>query len=306
MIGSRRFLPSISSLLALEAVGRLGSASAAARELSLTHGAISRQLKVLEEQLGSSLILRDGPRLRLSPAGEEYHQIIQELLRELSRASLQLKANPTGGSLNLSILPAFGMHWLAPKLKEFAALHPEVTINLSTRLVPFEFEREKFDAAIHHGQMDWPNVEYLRIMREEVVPVCAPDLMAAKPAQPSELLNYPLLQLETRPNAWEDWFANFGIKPENVSGMLFDQFSTMAQAANHGFGIALLPAYLAELEIQRQRLVIAYGEPVPGPGSYYLVWPSDRGQRPPLLKFKNWLETVVGADGETDRRPSHS
>lgn len=298
MIGSRRFLPSISSLLALEAVGRLGSASAAARELSLTHGAISRQLKVLEEQLGSTLILRDGPRLRLNPAGEEYFEIVQRLLRELSRASLKLKANPTGGSLNLSILPAFGMHWLAPRLKGFAALYPEVTVNLSTRLVPFDFEGENFDAAIHHGRMDWPNVEYLKITDEEVVPVCAPDLIERVPANPAELLSYPLLQLETRPTAWEAWFKAHGVKPEGISGMLFDQFSTMAQAATHGFGIALLPGYLAELEIQRGRLTVAFGNPVPGPGSYYLVWPTWRSDRPPLLKFRHWLQGIIEADGQ--------
>lgn len=295
MIGPRRFLPSISSLLALEAVDRLGSATAAAEELSLTHSAISRQLKVLEAQLGFQLIIRNGTRLTLNPAAEEYCEIVRKLLHDLSRASLKLKANPTGGSLNLSILPAFGMHWLAPRLKDFAARHPEVTVNLSTRLVPFDFRNEDFDAAIHFGRKDWPDAEYLLIAQEEVLPVCAPGILAKPVSAPADLLRFPLLHLETRPNAWESWFMAHDVEVEGLRGMLFDQFSTMAQAAIHELGIALLPSYLAEIEIRNGRLAKAYGEAAPSPGSYYLVWPGQRPQRPPLQKFRRWLEDILRA-----------
>ncbi len=293
MIGPRRFLPSLSSLLALEAVDRLGSASAAAEELSLTHGAISRQLKVLETQLDVPLIQRDGVRLKLNPAAAEYCGIVRGLLQDLSRATLKLKANPTGGSLNLAILPAFGMHWLAPRLREFANRHPEVTVNLSTRLKPFDFGDEDFDAAIHFGQRDWPAVNYLLIATETVMPVCAPDLIGARPAQASDILRYPLLHLETRADAWEQWFNTHGIEVSGLRGMLFDQFSTMAQAAIHGLGVALLPSYLAQTEIRNGRLICIYGEAVENSGSYYLVWPNARPPRPPLLKFARWLEQII-------------
>lgn len=295
MYGPRRFLPSMSSLLALEAVGRLGGASAAARELSLTHGAISRQLKVLEEQFGSRLVVRDGGRLRLSPAGVEYCEVVRRVLNDLSRASLALKANPSGGSLNLSVLPAFAMHWLAPRLKSFAGLYPEITLNLSTRLVPFDFAREDFDAAIHFGNRDWPNVHYLRIAGEEVVPVCAPGMMSGPEINPADLLEFPLLHLETRPYAWERWFDEFGIQANSLPGMFFDQFSTMAQAATHGLGIALLPTYLAEIEIERGSLVRAFAKSKASLGSYYLVWPEGGRERPPLVSFRHWLETVATA-----------
>jgi DNA-binding transcriptional LysR family regulator len=293
MIGHRRFLPSISSLLALEAVERLGSASAAADELSLTHGAISRQLKVLEAQLDIPLIQRDGMRLKLNPAAAEYCGIVRGLLQDLSQATLKLKANPTGGSLNLAILPAFGVHWLAPRLKEFADRHPEVTVNLSTRLKPFDFRAQAFDGAIHFGQQEWLGVDYLHIADERVLPVCAPTLVSEPPADPAGLLRYPLLHLETRADAWEAWFGSYGVAAPGLHGMLFDQFSTMAQAAIHGLGIALLPSYLAESEIRSGRLVCIYGEAVASSGSYYLVWPNDRPARPPLLKFARWLEGAI-------------
>ncbi|MFC0209694.1 LysR substrate-binding domain-containing protein [Chelativorans intermedius] len=295
MMIARRFLPSISSLMALEAVDRLGSATAAAAELSLTQSAVSRQLKVLEEQMGAQLFLRDGNRLRLTPAARLYAQKVRELLRGLATASLKLKANPAGGSLDLAILPAFGMHWLAPRLKDFASRHPEITVNLSTRLRPFSFASEPFDAAIHFGRRDWIGVEYLPILEEQVVAVCAPALLKQPIRRVADVLALPLLHLETRPDAWENWFARNGHPVAGLRGMLFDQFSTMAQAAIHGMGVALLPSYLAESEIRNGRLQMVLSGCQQSLGSYYLVWPTDRPVGGPLEKFQRWLKEQVGA-----------
>ncbi|MEQ9258509.1 MAG: LysR family transcriptional regulator [Roseovarius sp.] len=289
----RRFLPSVSSLLALEAVDRLGSASAAAAELNLTHSAVSRQLKVLEEQLGTRLVQREGTRLALTPAAQDYCQKVRRYLRDLAQASLELKANPSGGGLNLAILPAFGMHWLAPRLRDFARAHPEVTVNLSSRLAPFEFSRESFDAAIHFGQRSWQGVDYLELAPEKVVPVCSPRLAPEPLARAEELLELPLLHLETRPGAWDEWFAAHGVAASSVPGMLIDQFSTMMQAALHDLGVALLPSFLAEEELRRKALVVPFGDPVAIGGHYYLVWPSDAPMKPPLAKFLGWLRSIL-------------
>lgn len=293
----RRFLPSISSLTALEAVDRLGSATAAAEELSLTQSAISRQLKVLEDQMGATLIMRDQNRLRLTPAAQDYARQVREFLRGLAAASLKLKANPAGGSLNLAILPTFGMHWLAPRMRDFARRHPEVTVNLSTRLRPFSFETEAFDAAIHYGRRDWIGVDYLELLDEEVVPVGAAELIGRPPETPEEVLRLPLLHLETRPDAWEHWFSRKGLRTGGLPGMLFDQFSTMIQAVIHGLGVALLPTYLVEDEIRSGRLRIVLGGPEPSLGKYYLVWPSGRPEPHPLAKFRDWLAAEVAVAG---------
>src|SRR5687768_4458357 len=110
----RRYLPPIPALMALEAVDRLGTASEAAKELSLTQGAISRALQSLEQQLGVPLLIRERQRLRLTPAGQDYVAEVRKALHLLASASITLRSNPTGSSLNLAILPAFGLHWLAP------------------------------------------------------------------------------------------------------------------------------------------------------------------------------------------------
>ncbi len=291
---SRRHLPSMPSLLALEAVERLGSASAAALDLNLTQGAVSRQLQVLEAQLGVALFARDGNRLRLTPAAQDFAAEARRALQALSRASLALRANPEGGSLNLAILPAFGMHWLAPRLARFARAHPEVTVNLSTRLSPFDFATGPFDAAIHYGRDDWPGARAMRLMDEDILAVGSPALLALPLASAAGVLAHPLLQLDSRTGDWGRWLAHHGLPGQRPPAMLFDQFATMTQAAVHGLGLALLPLFLIGRELDEGRLVPAFGPPLRALGSYHLVWPADRTPRPPLARLLAFLAAETG------------
>lgn len=289
----RRFLPSLSSLRALEALDRLGSASAVAEELALTQSAVSRQLQTLEKQLGAELILRDRKRLALSPAAQDYAAEIRQALDQIARASLRLRVAPLTGTLNLAILPAFGMRWLMPRLPDFARLHPEVTINMATRLVPFNFQDDPFDAAIHYGRGDWPGTERLLLRHERMIPVCAPDLTGAL-ADPARLLDLPLMHIQTRPRAWQSWFAQVGVTvTPPLPGTIHDQFATMIQAALHGLGVALLPDYLVETELATGRLIAPCGGAVEAEGAYYLVWPKSRARDPSLGKFRAWLAEMA-------------
>lgn len=297
MIAPRRLLPSVSSLLALEAVERLGSATAAAEELSLTHSAVSRQLKHLEEQIGVTLFHRQGKGLALTPAGADYAASIRDYLQDLARASLKIRAAGTRQSLNLAVLPAFGTHWLMPRLRRFAEDHPEITVNLSTRLAPFDFARESFDAALHFGPRDWQGVDYLDLMQDRIIPACAPALCPNGPPAPADLLTLPLLHLESRPGAWEDWFRRHGLAADRLRGMLFDQFAHMAEAAAVGFGVALLPSFLAEVEFARGRLVPAAPDYVTLEGRYALVWPQIRPASRPLSLLLRWLRADQAAEG---------
>ncbi|WP_300036196.1 LysR substrate-binding domain-containing protein [uncultured Roseobacter sp.] len=289
MIAPRRFLPSVSALLCFEAVARLGSATQAAAELSLTQGAVSRQLRALEDQLNVRLLERAGRGLTLTAAGTKYAEEVRTILASLARASVGVQTDASGGTLNLSILPAFGMHWLAPRLRDFARQHPEVTVNLSTRLAPFDFRGSTFDAAIHFGREDWPGVHYLPLMPETVVPVCAPELFARPADDPADLLRHDLLHLDTRPRGWARWFRAVGVTTDPAGGMVFDQFSTMAQAAIHGLGIALLPTFFAEPYLESEQLALASRHTTESIGSYYLVWPAGRETDAALTAFCDWL-----------------
>ncbi len=290
MSSPRRFLPSLTALRALEALHRSGSVTEAAADLDLSQSAVSRQLQALENQLGKTLFLRDGRRMTLTPEAADYARDIRAALQAITQASVKLTVNPAGGSLDLAILPTFGMRWLVPRLPDFARAHPEVTINLSTRLKPFSFVSEPFDAAIHFGTADWPGTHALRLKAEQVVAVCAPDLLAGRRiARAADLLSLPLLHIETRPDAWSAWFAAHGVVPGPVTGMVYDQFSTITQAALHGLGVALLPDYLTEQDLATGRLQRAWGGPTPSPGAYYLVWPVEKARDPALAKFRDWL-----------------
>lgn len=295
MFAPRRYLPSIPALLAFEAAARLGSATAAAQELSLTQSAISRQIKTLEDQLSAPLFARQGRSLVLTPVGRTYLGHVRDVLNRLGSASVAAGANPQGGALNLAILPAFGMHWLAPRLADFAQTHPEVTINLSTRLAPFDFRTEPFDAAIHFGRKDWPGAAYLPLMPEKVVAVAAPHLLGAQ-SSPSALRDMALLHLDSRPLAWARWFAAHDLNAPDSTGMVFDQFSTMAQAAIHGLGVALLPTFVAAAHLKSGALVPAAHGMDKSVGDYYLVWPVARSRPPSLSSFCRWILTQLSSD----------
>lgn len=287
MIAPRRYLPSTGALLAFEAVARLGTATAAATELNLTQSGVSRQLRTLEDHIGAKLLRRDGRTLVLTPAGRAYVREVRQVLHRLAAASVAARTNPDGGVLNLAILPAFGMHWLAPRLQDFARAHPEVTVNLSTRLAPFDFRTERFDAAIHFGRADWPGADHLALMSETVVPVCAPGTL--RNADAKVIAAQPLLHLETRPRGWARWLAAQGVLDPLPAGMIFDQFSTMAQAAIHGMGIALLPTFVADPYLASGQLELATTRTSESIGSYYLVWPSDRADLAALQSFRAWI-----------------
>lgn len=294
----RRDLPPLALLAALEAVARTGSVTAAAGELALTQSAVSRQLQALEAQLGVTLANRAGNRLTLTPAANSYADDIRAALDRIAQAGQRVRVIPDGGALHLAILPTFGMRWLVPRLPRFTEANPDITVHMATRLSRFDFLREPFDAAIHYGQDDWLGCEHLRLRDEVVIPVCAPALLTRHSvARPEDLLALPLLQIATRPRAWADWLAHWGVYAPVPRGMVHDQFATITQAAIHGLGVALLPDYLAEAPLAQGALVPAWGGATPAIGAYWLVWPEGRDAQPALRRFRDWLATE--AEGES-------
>jgi DNA-binding transcriptional LysR family regulator len=264
-----------------------------ADDLDLTQSAISRQLQVLERQVGIDLIVRDRKRLSLTPEARTYAAEIRQALAQITQASLRLQAVPMGGALNLAILPAFGMRWLMPRLPDFARRHPDVTINMSTRLEEFNFTGEPFDAAIHFGRADWPGTRSLLLKHEQLIPVCAPSLVAHHVVKSAaDLLTLPLLHIQTRPRVWRDWFQTMGVPMKGaLSGTMYDQFATITQAALHGLGVALMPDYLVEQDLAAGRLIALHDHPVEAQGAYYLVWPQEKSRHPSLTLFRDWLAT---------------
>lgn len=286
----RRFLPPLPWLTAFEAVARLGSVTEAAAELSLTQGAVSRQIQKLEAQLGVDLFLRRKKRLILTEAGQIYGAEIRDAIGRIASATLRATTNPEGGVLELAILPAFGTHWLAPRLPAFLAAHPGITLNLTTRTRPFDFSTQRLHGAIHFGRDNWPATGALKLAEEDLLPVLAPDLVPdSREVRAADLAKMPLLHLESRRRAWPQWFAAHGLEGAARAGMVFDQFATMQQAALAGLGAALLPQWLVATDLAAGRLVTPDASQPARIGAYWLVWPLSGAAYPPLSAFRSWV-----------------
>lgn len=285
---SRRHLPPLSWLTAFEAVARLGSVTDAAHELDLTQSAVSRQIAKLEALTGRVLFERDRKRLRVTARGAAYAAEVRGALAQIQTATIALQTNPDGGALNLACLPSLGTHWLAPRLPGFLRQHPGISVNMSTRLAPFDFAEQNFHAAILHGQGGWlgrwSGVEALKLWDEHMIAVATPDLLAQ-----DEMAHLPRLQIETRPDAWPSWFETQSLPAPGRPAMVVDQFGTMLRAAQAGLGVALVPDYLARPEALPDGLQIAKDTQPVAVGAYYLLWPEARADYPALVAFRDWL-----------------
>ncbi len=303
----RGFLPPIGSLAAFECAARHESFSRAAEELHLTQGAISRQIRTLEDLIGVALFDRVRQRVVLSEAGRAYLADVRRTLAELGEATHRVMGFAgTRGVLDLAVLPTFGARWLVPRLPRFLAAHPEVTVNLAARIAPFDFSAEPFDAAIHVGQPVWAGGVLEHLMDEEVVPVADPGFAARFAlVEPRDLERAPLLHQSTRPTAWADWFGAIGHTTDAVwRGLRFDQFSMVSEAAACGMGAALVPRFLVEEELASGRLVEVFALPLATRSAYYVVRPQSEGRSALLRAFEAWL--VAEAKSEVARAASRA
>lgn len=286
----RRLLPSISALSAFDSVARLGSFSAAAAELALTQAAISQQILSLEERLNTPLFTRGGRGVSLTAQGAVYREPIREALALIRNASLHAMTGSPATTLNLSILPTFGTRWLLPRIPKFVSEHPEVTLNFATRIGSFDFAKEGIDAAIHIGGDDWPGARCTFLMDEVVAPVCSPTFLSVNAVGgEAELMRLPLLQMRSRPLAWEDWFSSLGLEGKSLGAMRFEQFLGVAQACVAGLGMALMPLFLIQPELESGQMVIVSHHRVKSRSSYYLATPDGTTSSKPVVAFRDWL-----------------
>ena len=256
----RRKIPSTTALISFEAAARHESFTKAANELSLTQGAICRQIASLEEFLSVELFRRSKRGVKLTEAGLSYSRRIATQLDAVERDTLSIMGQQGANAIELAVVPTFGTQWLLPRLKDFQLKHPDVTVNLTNRTRPFLFADTDFDAAIYFGDADWSGTSSYRLMGENPVPVCHPSLLGDQQSlSPQALADLPLLQQTTRPYAWRQWFNAQGMNvPRDMTGPRYELFSMLAQAAMHQMGVALIPPFLIQRELTEKRLVIAH------------------------------------------------
>lgn len=313
----RRSIPSTQALACFEAAARHESYTRAAQELALTQGAVSRQVMALEEFVGVELFRRTRHGVALTPAGEAYARKVRGWLLGMERDTLDLMAHQgSGGTIKLAAVPTFATRWLMPRLAQLARSQPEITVHIDVQTRPFLFADTGFDAALYAGTPEqvrnWPGIEALHLMDEDVVPVCSPALLdrtaqrapgrAWQPLPPQALADLPLLQQSTRPHGWQQWFQSVGVEaPRAMDGPRYELFSMLAVAASQGMGVALIPPMLVEAELARGELVLASAQPLRGERGYYLITPAQQSTSAVLQTFARWLKTMAqqSQDGQS-------
>jgi DNA-binding transcriptional LysR family regulator len=292
MSASRKYLPQMQALIAFEAAVRHGGFSRAGEEIGLTQSAVSRQIAQLEDMLQAALFDRIGRRVRLNEVGRAYADALLPALDSIRRATARASARPSQTALRVATLPSFGMRWLAPRLPQLTARHPDLVIDFAARSQPFDFGHEDFDAAVHFGvAADWPGVAMDFLFREEAVPVCSPAWLAAHPLrEPADLLHAPLLSQISRRDAWARWLAMAGVDASGLAqGPAYEHFLMLAQACAAGVGVALIPSFLIQPELEAGTLVIPFARPLSTEQAYYLVYPTGALGAGPLAQFRDWM-----------------
>jgi LysR family glycine cleavage system transcriptional activator len=277
-----RVVPRMNELVAFATAARHSSFTSAAVELNLTQGAVSRAIAELEGRLGVRLFERVRQRVALTDVGRRYFGEVRGLLEQLSAATRQaMAAEPGGEILNLAVLPTFATEWLVRQLPDFAARFPRVIVNLSTRIRPFSFDEEPFDAAIHHGHPIWPGAITHHLMDESMVPMCSPAYRATQDLRaPPDLCRATLIHQATRPSAWAQWHEQAGLPTTTAfRGPTYDQFAMMAAAAAAGMGVVLLPHFLVEQPLNEGKLVQLFTLPLRTSSAYYVVVPETGSRR---------------------------
>jgi LysR family transcriptional regulator, glycine cleavage system transcriptional activator len=287
-------IPSITALQCFATSARLGSFTRAAQALSLTQGAVSRQVIGLEDSLGTRLFLRKHKALTLAltDAGRNYLDEIQPLLEGLERATAHARAHrASGGVFNLSVGASLGSYWLIPRLSAFTRQHPEIVLNVATRVGPADFAARGIDASLEFGDGQRPGMACDFILPLELQPYASPGWIRKfggklGPATPkTALINH-----STGPQAWAEWFRQAGIAVDpGREGPTYDLMWMAMNAAANDLGAVLLPPYMSEDAVASKRLKRLSALKWRAPKAYHLVYPLSHKEHRPLQTFRSWL-----------------
>ncbi|MBD9472411.1 LysR family transcriptional regulator [Achromobacter sp. ACM01] len=270
-------------------VSQRGSITAAAQALHVTPGAVSQQIRLLEDRLGIALLVRERHGMRMTEAGAEAYPMLSAAFAQIDKAVDMLAAKQARQSLTVSTVATFAASWLVPRLGRFKERHPHIEIRVEATPALVDLRRDHVDVALRHGLGDYPGLDVVPLMAPVLVPVAAPGFAAAL-AEPADCLDYPLLHDADRAD-WPLWLSAHGVAQDARAqrGNAFDDDFLLIRAAEAGQGLALVPAAHAQEEIAAGRLVQALDKPWPARFAYYAVSRPGAIQRPEVRAFIDWI-----------------
>lgn len=273
--------PPLNALRFFEAAARVGSFVQAADELHVTHGAVSRQIRALEDRLGQALFERRNRAVFLTPTGLALQQTCDQAFAVLAKGLQAIAQTAEEQPLVLSCEPTIAIQWLIPRLPLWQAQHPGWHVHLLTAGGPIDFGQQRIDLALRRDDFAWPHTYYAHEVGPECMgPVLRPPAAAAPWRQ---------LHARSRPQAWAQWLHSNGHSlPHSAGDDYFEHFYLCLQAAEAGLGAALCSIYMASDALAQQRLQAPMGF-TPDGSRYVLLSPAPLGSDAKHQAFALWL-----------------
>jgi LysR family glycine cleavage system transcriptional activator len=292
----RRRLPPLNSLPGFEAAARHLSFSRAADELGVTHGAVSRAVRNLEDRLGVQLMIRATRSVRLTPIGAQLAAEVADVLEHLAAAT-SAAAGQSSGVVNVSTIDSFAARWLMPRLSRFRRSHGDIDVRVAMSERLADFVSDGIDLAIRCGGGRYPGLTSELLMKEDHFPVCSPKLLKGRPPlrTPADLARHTLLH-DVFTVEWAIWLRSAGIEGINPDrGPTFLSSDHAIQAAIRGEGVVLGRSALVADDLSAGRLVRPFKLSLPADFAYYVVCPPRALKRPSVKAFRDWLIAEAGA-----------
>ena len=273
-------------------VGQRGSIKAAAQALNVTSGAVSQQIRLLEDRVGMPLFTRERSGLRLTEAGASVHPALLQAFEQIQETLLSLEQAKSWQTLTVSTVATFAASWLVPRLGRFNQRYPHIEVRVEATSAIADMRRDRVDVALRHGLGVYPNLHVTHLMAPVLVPVASPALVPANVVltQPQDCLEYPLLHDADRAD-WSLWLSAHGVgnDPRAERGSAFEDDFLLIRAAEAGQGLALVPVEYAKEEIAAGRLVQVLDKPWPARFAYYVVTRPEAMQRDEVKAFVEWV-----------------
>jgi LysR family glycine cleavage system transcriptional activator len=285
-------IPSLNWLRAFEVAARHLSFTEAAKEFGVTQGAISQQVKQLEDWLGQPLFHREGRKLSLSDAGMAYLPVVRRSLDQLTAGTEELFGGGHDGPINVRVTSSLTYVWLLPRIGRFMARHPGIALRLITDPDPGKFGEEGIDVAIRYGDGNWPDAEVERLFWEKLFPVCGPALLERGPPlrAPRDLAHHRIIHVVGEPENWQMWLHAAAVEGLVLDqGLQFDLHMMATHAAIAGVGVALGLSPMVDDALADGRLVRPFDIEIPARHAHYVVTPLTVASRPQVEAFRQWL-----------------
>lgn len=292
----RRLLPPLASLLPFEAAARLGSITKAGEELGLTQAAISKQIRLLEEDLGTALFERRNRAIHLTDEGRELSRLASNAFESIGAFSQDLRQKNKEGEVVLRSQLCEGLYWLMPRLSKFYQQHPDIQVRVSVSTKPIPEAEERFDLALQTSGRDSGTAKCLFSVSDEIFPICSPKYLdsAGTPLPISELAEHRLLHHRVQPQDWMDWdnwLEALGLDLRvGQGGVVYDSYPMMIQAVLEGHGIALGWRRTTELLLQEGAVIRPFGEQLSLPDTLSLYRAGGRDMRREARRLLAWLK----------------